>query len=199
MFQDAKFYKPGGEIAEKARAKVGTVADKLREREGRIAAMCAEHALSPCDLFALAQSGAEHASTGGYRGGYGDSAYNAPVLDLPAGVVSSLVTESEQIESERHQVRTLELLARNIDPGEAARDQLRGAGVSGVLTATGLSKPMRESKMAFKIITAPRFLFLLRHQHRRPGHLPGRGILGRTGPGLSRLSPSRTSAVTTFP
>jgi hypothetical protein len=38
------------------------------------------------------------------------------VRDVPAGVVSSLVTESEQIESERQQVRTLELLARNIDP-----------------------------------------------------------------------------------
>jgi hypothetical protein len=35
---------------------------------------------------------------------------------LPAGVVSSLVIESEQVESERQQVRTLALLARNVDP-----------------------------------------------------------------------------------
>jgi hypothetical protein len=118
MFQDVKFFKPGGEIAEKARAKVVVVAARIKEREGRMAAVCAEHSLSAADLFALAQSGGEHAGTGGYRGGYGGgSAYKAPVRDLPAGVVSSLVTESEQIESERQQVRTLELLARNIDQG----------------------------------------------------------------------------------
>jgi len=38
-------------------------------------------------------------------------------------VVSSLVTESEQIESERQQVRTLELLARNID--QSASHEIR--------------------------------------------------------------------------
>jgi hypothetical protein len=116
MFQEIKFFKPGSEIAEKARAKVLAITAKITEREGRMAATCAEHSLSPADLFALAQSGGEHAGTGSYRGSWGGSAYKAPVRDVPAGVVSSLVTESEQIESERQQVRTLELLARNIDP-----------------------------------------------------------------------------------
>jgi hypothetical protein len=116
MFQDIKFFKPGSEIAEKARARVVAIAAQINEREGRMTSICAEHSLSPADLFALAQSGADHAGAGAYRGGRGGSAYKAPVRDLPAGVVSSLVTESEQIESERQQVRTLELLARNIDP-----------------------------------------------------------------------------------
>lgn len=115
MFQDIKFFKPGGEIGEKARAKAVTITSKIKEREGRMASVCAEHSLSAADLFALAQAGADHAGTGSYRPGYSGSAYKAPVRDLPAGVVSSLVTESEQIESERQQVRTLELLARNID------------------------------------------------------------------------------------
>src|SRR5262245_560664 len=117
MFQDVKFFKPGSEIAEKARAKVLVIAAKITEREQRLAEVCAQHSLGPADLFALAQSGGEHAGTGSYRGGYGGSAYKAPVRDLPAGVVSSLVTESEQIESEREQVRTLELLARNVNQG----------------------------------------------------------------------------------
>jgi hypothetical protein len=116
MFQDIKFFKPGNEIAEKARAKVTVIVTKITEREGQITAICAQHSLSPADLFALAQAGGEHAGTGGYRGSYGGSAYKAPVRDVPAGVVSALVTESEQIESERQQVRTLELLARNINP-----------------------------------------------------------------------------------
>ena len=116
MFQEIKFFKPGAEIAEKARTRVGLIAAKIAEREARIASVCAEHSLSPADLFALAQSGADHAGTAAYRSGYGGSAYKAPVRDLPAGVVSALVTESEQIESERRQVRTLELLARNLDP-----------------------------------------------------------------------------------
>jgi hypothetical protein len=114
MFQDIKFFKPG-EIAEKARGKTKVIIAQMTQREERIAAVCAEHSLSPADLFALAQAGADHAGTGSYCGGRGGSAYKAPVRDLPAGVVSSLVTESEQIESERQQVRTLELLARNID------------------------------------------------------------------------------------
>src|SRR5262245_58157710 len=119
MFQEVKFFKPGSEIAEKARAKVAVIAAKITKREKRMAEVCAEHSLSPADLFALAQSGAEHAGTGSYLGGYGGGGtYKAPVRDLPAGVVSSLVTESEQIESERRQVRTLELLARNIDPSK---------------------------------------------------------------------------------
>jgi hypothetical protein len=116
MFQEIKFFKPGNEIAEKARVKVVAITAKIAEREKQMAEVCAQHSLGPADLFALAQSGVEHAGTGSYRGGYGGgSAYKAPVRDLPAGVVSSLVTESEQIESERQQVRTLELLARNID------------------------------------------------------------------------------------
>jgi hypothetical protein len=115
MFQDVKFFKLGSEIAEKARAKVVAITAKIAEREVRMAEVCSQYSLSAADLFALAQSGGEHAGTGSYRS-FGGSAYKAPVRDLPAGVVSSLVTESEQIESERQQVRTLELLARNIDP-----------------------------------------------------------------------------------
>jgi hypothetical protein len=117
MFQDVRFFKPGIEMAEKARARAVEITAQIAEREGRITTICAEHSLSPADLFALAQSGGEHAGTASYRGWRGEgSAYKAPVRDLPAGVVSALVTESEQIESERQQVRTLELLARNIDP-----------------------------------------------------------------------------------
>src|SRR5262249_40200550 len=118
MFQDIKFFKPGLEIAGKARAKVAVVAAKIAEREKGMAEVCAENSLSPSDLFALGRAGAEHAGTASYRN-YGGSAYMAPVRDLPAGLVSSLVTESEQIESERQQLRTLELLARNIDQGSA--------------------------------------------------------------------------------
>jgi hypothetical protein len=117
MFQEVKFFKLGSEIAEKAATRVVALAARIAEREARIAEVCARYSLTPADLFALAQAGGEHAGTGSYRGGYGGgSAYKAPVRDLPAGVVSALVTESEQIESERQQVRTLELLARNIDP-----------------------------------------------------------------------------------
>jgi hypothetical protein len=117
MFQDIKFFKTGNEIAEKARARLVVIAAKIAEREARMAEVCSQYSLSAADLFALAQSAGEHAGTGGYRGGYGGgNAYKAPVRDLPAGVVSSLITESEQVESERQQIRTLELLARNIDP-----------------------------------------------------------------------------------
>ncbi len=116
MFQLIRFFKPGAEVAEKARAKISVVTAKVAEREKRMAEVCAENSLSPSDLFALAQAGGEHAGTGSYRS-YGGSAYTAPVRDLPAGLVSSLVTESEQIESERQQLRTLELLARNVDQG----------------------------------------------------------------------------------
>jgi hypothetical protein len=119
MFNDVKFFKPGSEIAEKARAKVVVIAAQIGERERRIAEICAEHSLRPADLFALAQAGADHAGTAAYRGCRSGSAYKAPVRDLPAGVVSALVTESEQIESEREQVRTLELLARNVDPDDS--------------------------------------------------------------------------------
>jgi len=116
MFQEVKFFKAGGEIAEKARTKAVAVAARIAEREARMAEVCAQYSLTAADLFALAQAAGEHAGTAAYRGGYGGSAYKAPVRDLPAGVVSALVTESEQVESEREQVRTLELLARNIDP-----------------------------------------------------------------------------------
>jgi hypothetical protein len=116
MFQDVKFYKVGGDIAEKARTKVVALGVRIAEREARLADVCTQYSLSPADLFALAQAAGEHAGTAAYRGHYGGSAYKAPVRDLPAGVVSALVTESEQVESERQQLRTLELLARNLDP-----------------------------------------------------------------------------------
>src|SRR5690348_4477883 len=114
MFNLIKFYKRGNEIAEKASLLIAKISSKINEREDRIKAICEEHNLGPSDLYALTQSASNHAGTGRYN--YSNKGYKAPARDVPAGVASAYITESDQIESERTQIRSLELLARNVDP-----------------------------------------------------------------------------------
>lgn len=103
MFEELKFFKLGREIAHQAGLKVEQLRLKIAEREARIQKVCDEHQLSAADLYALAQQRNDGA------------AYRAPVRDVPAGVSSALARESQQVESEREQVRTLGLLIRNVD------------------------------------------------------------------------------------
>lgn len=112
MFAEVTFHKPGHEIAAKAQLKVEKLQAKIKEREARIALMCEQHHLSASDLFAVAQEQNE----GDYRRG---PVYAAPVRDIAAGVATALAKESQQVESERTQVRTLGLLIRNIDADTA--------------------------------------------------------------------------------
>jgi predicted DNA-binding ribbon-helix-helix protein len=107
MFAEVRFHKVGHEIAEKARLKIDALQAKITEREGRIAQLCSDHHLSPSDLFAVAQAQSENE--------HRRPACSAPVRDIPAGVATAITRESQQLESERAQVRTLGLLMRNID------------------------------------------------------------------------------------
>ncbi len=111
MFAEVKFHKVGHEIATQAKLKIDKLKVKIEEREARIAQLCKQHNLSASDLFALAQDQSE--------GDYRRPVYAAPVRDVAAGVASALAKESQQVESERTQVRTLGLLTRNIDASTA--------------------------------------------------------------------------------
>ena len=112
LFSNIVIRVPGRRIAEQALLKIEEVKRAITERESRISALCEEHRLGAADLFALAQQEAEPE--------YGrPAAYRAATVKLPAGVASGRMRESEQIESERAQVRTLGLLARNLAPDVA--------------------------------------------------------------------------------
>ena len=91
MFEEVTFHKLGREIAAKADLKIAQLQTKIAEREARIAELCAEHRLSPADLFALAQEN----KADDYR--RGNPAYTAPIRDISAGVASALARESQQV------------------------------------------------------------------------------------------------------
>lgn len=111
MFDEVTFTKPGHEIAAKALIKIEQLRAKISEREAVITKLCEQHRLGAADLFALAQEQNES--------DYRKPAYVAPIRDVPAGVATALKKESQQVESERAQVRTLGLLTRNIEPSRA--------------------------------------------------------------------------------
>jgi hypothetical protein len=128
MFHGLQFTKSASEIVERAKKKATQIKAKIEERQQRIAALRKEYGIDDAALVQLLQqarnqarqeasmmsySYTSNATVGASKGGQGGQIEEKLI---GAGVVNNLLTENDFIESERKQVATLELIARNLKP-----------------------------------------------------------------------------------
>lgn len=118
-----KYTKPASEIVEKAKTKAAQIRAKIEERQGRIAALRAEYEIDDAALVQLLQA-ARKQQRSHDKMSYSYSQSNARVdggkqmeeKTIGAGVVNNLLTENDFIEAEKEQVKTLDLMIRNLKP-----------------------------------------------------------------------------------
>jgi hypothetical protein len=113
------------EIIDKTHAKIGKIKAKIEERQTRIARLRKEYSIDDGALIQLLTEARKNAANHAANNMYSySSTSNAPVgsgnrmeeRTIGAGAVNDLLTENDFIESEKDQVKRLELVARNLGP-----------------------------------------------------------------------------------
>lgn len=118
------FEKPVAEVKAKVIAKVEKIKQKIEERIVRVKNLRAEHGIDDAALIELLTQARNAAKRNNAAMQYSYTS-NAPVgasangtmsveKTIGAGVVNHLMTENDFIESERDEVKRLELYARNV-------------------------------------------------------------------------------------
>lgn len=142
MFHSLTFNKTASQITSAATKKTSMLRAKIYEREKRIADLRAEYSIDDAALVQLLTAARKQQSAMSFS--YNTS--NASVgMDkkmeertVGAGVVNNLLTENDFIQAERDQVKTLELIARNL------QDIPRFTSNGNALPAEGFSLTMGE-------------------------------------------------------
>lgn len=121
MFGNLRFTKTAAEIVEKCKSKTIALKAKIEERQKRVADLRREYEIDDAALIELLTAARKQQNS------LSNYSYSTSKLGIGgkkeleekvigAGVVNNLLTESDFIEGERDQVRTLEMIARNLKP-----------------------------------------------------------------------------------
>ncbi len=125
MFESFTYEKSSAEIKEKAKAKIAALEAKVKEREARVARIRAEYEITDqalVDILTQAR-GAQRDNNRmsySYKTSLGNGVTTAQTAQGPeertigAGTINNMLTENDFIESERKQVKRLELIVRNL-------------------------------------------------------------------------------------
>lgn len=122
-----EFQKSADEIIEKVKTKVVALRAKIEERQGRVTALRKEYGIDDAALIQLLTEARKAMKNGTAKMSYSLSNVRTFGSDegggqitketvIGAGVVNNLLTENDFIETERDQVRRLELIVRNLKP-----------------------------------------------------------------------------------
>lgn len=122
LFGGLSFTKTAAEITYVAKIKRGQIEAKIAERKERILKLRDEYNISDADLIQLLTEARRDLEARTSRMSYsisnssGGTAGGADEKIIGAGVVSNILTESDQIEAEKDQVKHLGLIVRNLKP-----------------------------------------------------------------------------------
>lgn len=113
--------KTASEIKEKAGLKILAISKKIEERQGRVARLREEYQIDDGALVQLLtaarrQAGADRFSYTTSNSAVAGGTNQMEEKTIGAGVVNNLLTESDFIESEKADVRKLNLVIRNLRP-----------------------------------------------------------------------------------
>ena len=122
LFGGLSFTKTAEEIRRAAALKLGQVTCKIDERKKRISQLRKEYNINDADLIQLLTEARRDLEARTSRMSYsisnsgGGTAGGTDEKIIGAGVVSNILTESDQIEAEKDQVKHLGLIVRNLKP-----------------------------------------------------------------------------------
>ncbi len=118
MFESFTYEKSSVEIKEKAKVKIATLEDKIKEREARVTRIRTEYEITDqalVDIMTQARSAQQRDKMSfSYKTTHNATAQGPEERTIGAGTINNLLTENDFIEAERKQVKRLQLIVRNL-------------------------------------------------------------------------------------